>query len=151
MGLESWEGRSGRCLPFVFLLLKGDGDFATWGGAMTDADEDEGDVRSDGIVRVRLNPGRGCGEERLQEAPETALQNYLREVVECVIDNVKVKHLPSAALLFNLAMRLSRNEAVPEEAYLSFAAELWKSAKEMGLDAELEIANPEGQATGGMS
>jgi len=140
----------GRCLPFVFLLRIGDEDFATWGGAMTGAEEDEGDVRRVGSAGVSLDSKRrpASGADRSQEAAETALEKYLREIIECILDNVKVGHLPSATLLFNLATRLSRNEEVPEEEYLSFAEELWKSAQEMGLVTKLVIANPADEAKG---
>ena len=92
------------------------------------AEEEEGSRRSDGRAQRGSDPENGStGAVLLQETAEKALEDYLGQIVNCILDNIRDKHLPSAKLLFELAARLRVEKEVPEAEYLSFAEGLWKA------------------------
>jgi hypothetical protein len=94
---------------------------------MADTDVEDGCTRSDeggGSGKRRPNPEKGCGPVQLQRKAEKTVAQYFAEIFECITDNIKAKHLPSAKLLMDLAARLQAGSYVPEQEYMSLAAVL---------------------------
>jgi type III secretion system FlhB-like substrate exporter len=113
-----------RCLPF---FLSAGGVNVSSGGAMADKDVKNGCTRSDergGSGKRRHNPEKGCGPVQLQRKAEKTVAEYFAEIFECIMANIKAKHLPSAKLLIDLAARLEAGSYVPEQEYMSLAAVL---------------------------
>jgi hypothetical protein len=100
---------------------------STYGGAMAEEEEDSGSGRDDEAAEEGLDPEIGStdGAALLQKIAVKTLHKHLTEIVECILVNIKAKHLPSAKLLFDLARRLKAEEKIPEEEYLSLAEVLW--------------------------
>jgi len=101
---------------------------------MAKEEEGRGDRRSDGRAGKRLDPEKGPTGlvVRLQETAEKALEDNLLEVVVCILDNIRVKHLLSAKLLIELARKVDARKEVLEVEYLSLAEVLWLELKELG-------------------
>jgi len=101
---------------------------------MAEEEEQSKVVRSGRIAGQRLDPEKGPtgAAVRLQEMAEKALEENLLEVVECILDNIRVKHLPSAKLLMELARRLDSRKVVLEVEYQSLAEVLWLEVQELG-------------------
>ena len=130
----------GRRLPFVFFAGKecrairelGVETRPARGGAMatqgTEAGRNQGTTEGDGDDGQQLNPEKGLvgASALLRETAKTALRENFLSIVECIVTNIRNKHLPSVKLLFELAGYLEAGVEVPAEAYESFAAVLWK-------------------------
>lgn len=100
-----------------------------YGGAMAEEEEeDSGSTRGNEAAEKGLNPEKGStgGAILLRDMAVKTLQEHLTEIVECVVVNIKAKHMPSANLLFYLATRLKAEEVIPEEEYQSLAEVLWE-------------------------
>ena len=83
------------------------------------------DATADGEAEERQDPEIDLAGAAvlLQREAAKALAKYLKEVVDCIITNIKAKHLPSAKLLFELAGEFGKG-AVPLEKVESFARTL---------------------------
>jgi len=73
---------------------------------------------------------------------EELLGEGLKDIVVCIMENVKLKHLPSLTLLMQIADRTTRREPIPERDYVSLAEVLWKEFNELrdkglGLEGEM--------------
>jgi hypothetical protein len=120
----SLGGALARCLPF---FLGAGGVDVSSGGAMADKDVEDGCTRSDkggGSGKRRHNPEKGCGPVQLQRKAEKTVAEYFADIFDCIVVNIKAKHLPSAKLLMDLAARLQAGSYVPEQEYMSLAAVL---------------------------
>jgi hypothetical protein len=107
---------------------------------MADGQEVSGSARSDGTdAGRRLNPENGSGSVvvLLQEKADKALGDHLLEVVECLVSNVKEKHLPSLKLLFDIAERIGLGQELSEAAVKSFTDSLRDSLQTMKEEHEL--------------
>jgi hypothetical protein len=103
---------------------------------MAEEEEASGSGWSGEGVGQRSNPENGLtgAAVALQEKAAKVLEENLGKVVDCILDNILAKHLPSAKLLMELAGRVKGPNGVPEEEYMSLAAVLWKACQEQGYE-----------------
>ena len=110
------------------------------GGAVASVEDVEESERGDGEIAEGVDPengparGVGGAVARLQETAEKALEANLMEIVTCLVDNVKIKHLPSVKLLFELAARVKVGGDVPVEEMVSISDFLRTQLVAMGGD-----------------
>jgi hypothetical protein len=74
--------------------------------------------------------GRTGAVALLQKKADEAVEKNLSRIVDCIVDNIIEKHLPSVKLLFEVAARYRVEGAVPKEDFRSFAEVLWKEVQE---------------------
>jgi hypothetical protein len=124
---------------------------------MADKDVKDGCARSsegDGSGERRPNPEKGWGPVQLQRKAEKTVAEYFADIFDCIVVNIKAKHLPSAKFLVDLAARLEKGLYVPEQEYMSLAAVLladFRFEGEQGigdqapveLDGDAEALHPE--------
>jgi hypothetical protein len=94
---------------------------------MAEEDVESGCARRDGSGEWETGPENGRGPLLLQEMADKALEENLSVVIECILVNIRAKHLPSLKTLFDLAARVRLYGRVPEEEYRSLAEVLWKA------------------------
>ncbi len=68
----------------------------------------------------------------LQVTAEVSLDRDLMVVLECILVDVQEKHISGAMRMMDLSSQILSGQGVREEAYQSFAEELWKAYREQG-------------------
>jgi hypothetical protein len=101
---------------------------SAWDGAMAEEEH----AQSDGSGGQGLDPENGPtgAVVLLQKKAEKTVEEHLTTIVDCILDNIRAKHLPSAKLLIDLAARLETGKDVAEEEYVSLAEVLWTAFQE---------------------
>lgn len=115
------------------------------GGAMAEEDETSEKLEGDRDAEARVDPengGFGKAATKLQDKAGELLEEHLLEIVDCILANVRKKHLPSVTMLLDLSNRVRANEDVPEETYQSLADVLW-AAKQQEVQRERKQAGIE--------
>ena len=91
---------------------------------------EEEEARSDRSSGQRLDPENDLAEAvvLLREMTENAFKKHVADILQCIVDNICAKHLPSAKLLIDL-MKLLKVEIAndaPEKEFPSLAEMLLK-------------------------
>jgi hypothetical protein len=97
------------------------------------------EARSDGSCGQQPDPENGPVETvvLLCETTKSVFRKHLADIFQCIVDNIRAKHLPSAKLLIDLMKLLKvefENDA-PEQEFPSLAEMLSKAWQEQELES----------------
>lgn len=132
---RKWGGARGAASLFLFLRELSNG------GAMAEGDEVSEAAKDDRYFGERPEWGQKKAlvtledaDDMLCEMADWEIRNNLREIMTCIMENIRKMHLPSVKLLLELAARMKRRRAVPVEVYESLATVLWKDLSKRDVD-----------------
>ena len=104
------------------------------GGAMSEDEEEEsGSERIDGARGVVLDPEKGPtgAFALLCKAASKSLTENMLDLVPCLVENAKQKHLPSLKMLVDLSSKVQMGQEVKPEDVESLAERLLKDLAEL--------------------
>ena len=96
---------------------------------MAEEEEASGSARSDGAGKAGLDPENGSTQKGtrpvlLRDMAFSTVEKGVSDIVTCVLEHIAGGNLPSVNVLFEMSLRLTTEEEIPEEEYRSFADEL---------------------------
>jgi hypothetical protein len=95
---------------------------------------EEEEARGDGSSGQWLDPENGPAEAvvLLYETTKSVFSKYLVDIFQCVVDNIRAKHLPSAGFLIDLMklLKIEFENHAPEQKFPSLADVLLKALQE---------------------
>jgi hypothetical protein len=103
------------------------------GGAMAEAEEKQ----ETALVLVGAGGGRLSGRKLLQSVAEVAVGENAKDIVGCLLTNIKGNQVQAVKTLIELAVGPRRGDEdedeIPAEEYRSLAEVLWKELERQGI------------------
>jgi type III secretion system FlhB-like substrate exporter len=75
--------------------------------------------------------GQGGAVEPLQKTADKPVEEHLKDIADCIMENIRGIHVPCASLLVAFAVKINATNEIPQEEYESLAEVLWKMHREM--------------------